>query len=219
MLHLPLDDTFVLSLSVYVFKGKFLGNFNFSHPLSYLKYLLFMMKVDLYQTVYHVQQYSTKRSKIFHTDMRLPGRVNQKATSLLESTENRLKASREPPNQPWKSTSEFVRATSNPMEEEMVTHSSILAWRIPWTEEPGRLQSTGVAKSRPRLSDFTSLSNPNRYNVLYEKLALKSWKKPKSQQIGNVILKDSENSVNRKVTLWPKVNKLWQSYLISLLKH
>ena len=29
----------------------------------------------------------------------------------------------------------------DPLEKEMVTHSSILAWRIPWTEEPGRLQS------------------------------------------------------------------------------
>ena len=30
-----------------------------------------------------------------------------------------------------------------PLEEGMATHSSILAWRIPWTEEPGRLQSIG----------------------------------------------------------------------------
>ena len=30
----------------------------------------------------------------------------------------------------------------DPLEEGMATHSSILAWRIPWTEEPGRLQST-----------------------------------------------------------------------------
>ena len=30
-----------------------------------------------------------------------------------------------------------------PMEEGMATHSNILAWRIPWTEEPGWLQSTG----------------------------------------------------------------------------
>ena len=29
----------------------------------------------------------------------------------------------------------------DPLEEEMVTHSSILTWEIPWTEEPGRLQS------------------------------------------------------------------------------
>ena len=29
----------------------------------------------------------------------------------------------------------------DPLEEEMATHSNILAWKIPWTEEPGRLQS------------------------------------------------------------------------------
>ena len=34
-----------------------------------------------------------------------------------------------------------------PPEKEMATHSSILAWEIPWTEEPGRPQSTGVAES------------------------------------------------------------------------
>ena len=34
----------------------------------------------------------------------------------------------------------------NPLEEEMATHSSILTWRIPWTEEPGRLQSMGSQK-------------------------------------------------------------------------
>ena len=31
----------------------------------------------------------------------------------------------------------------DPLEKEMATHSSILAWRIPWTEEPGGIQSTG----------------------------------------------------------------------------
>ena len=31
----------------------------------------------------------------------------------------------------------------DPLENEMATHSSILAWRIPWTEEPGGLQSMG----------------------------------------------------------------------------
>ena len=31
----------------------------------------------------------------------------------------------------------------DPLEEEMATHSSLLAWRIPWTEEPGGLQSRG----------------------------------------------------------------------------
>ena len=37
----------------------------------------------------------------------------------------------------------------------MGPHSSILAWKIPWTEEPGRLQPMGSQKSRTRLSDFT----------------------------------------------------------------
>ena len=40
----------------------------------------------------------------------------------------------------------------DPLEEGMAIHSSILAWRIPCTEESGGLQSTGVAKSRTRLS-------------------------------------------------------------------
>ena len=35
----------------------------------------------------------------------------------------------------------------NPLEKEMATHSSILAWRIPRTEEPGRLQSIGSKES------------------------------------------------------------------------
>ena len=34
----------------------------------------------------------------------------------------------------------------DPLEKEMATHSSILAWKIPWTEEPGRLQSVGLQR-------------------------------------------------------------------------
>ena len=33
-----------------------------------------------------------------------------------------------------------------PLEKEMATHSSILAWKIPWTEEPGRLQSMALQR-------------------------------------------------------------------------
>ena len=36
-----------------------------------------------------------------------------------------------------------VPGSEDPLEEEMATHSSILAWRILWTEQPGGLQSTG----------------------------------------------------------------------------
>jgi len=47
-----------------------------------------------------------------------------------------------------------------PLEEEMARHSGILAWKIPWTEEPGGLQSTvhKVAKSQTRLSTHTYFS-------------------------------------------------------------
>ena len=40
----------------------------------------------------------------------------------------------------------------DPLEKGMATHSSILSWRIPWTEEPGGLQSMGVTKSQTQLS-------------------------------------------------------------------
>ena len=42
------------------------------------------------------------------------------------------------------------------LEKEMATHSSILAWKIPWMEEPGGLTVHGIAKSWTSLSDFTS---------------------------------------------------------------
>ena len=42
----------------------------------------------------------------------------------------------------------------DPLEKEMATHTSTIAWKIPWTEEPGRLQSMG-SQSQTRLSDFT----------------------------------------------------------------
>ena len=45
----------------------------------------------------------------------------------------------------------------DPLEKETATHPSTLAWKIPWIEEPGRLQSTGVTKSQTRLSVYRSV--------------------------------------------------------------
>ena len=42
----------------------------------------------------------------------------------------------------------FLLNNRDPLEEEMATHSSILAWRIPWTEESGKLQSTRSQRVR-----------------------------------------------------------------------
>ena len=44
-------------------------------------------------------------------------------------------------------------AREDPLEEEMATHSSILAWEIPWTEESDRLQFTGSQKHQTQLSN------------------------------------------------------------------
>ena len=49
----------------------------------------------------------------------------------------------------------------DPLEKEMATHSSILAWRIPWTEEPDRLQSTGSQRIGHDWATSLSLSSPN----------------------------------------------------------
>ena len=51
----------------------------------------------------------------------------------------------------------------DPLEKEMATHSSTLAWKIPWTEEPGRLQSM-------RLQSRTWLSNFNNKKMLFKNL-------------------------------------------------
>ena len=50
----------------------------------------------------------------------------------------------------------------DPLGKEMATHSSILAWRIPWTEEPDGLQSMGSKRVR---HDFVAKPSPNTYNT------------------------------------------------------
>jgi len=45
----------------------------------------------------------------------------------------------------WKTWVQFL-CQEDPLEKGMATHSSILAWRIPWREEPGRLQSMGLQR-------------------------------------------------------------------------
>ena len=67
--------------------------------------------------------------------------------SLVAQTVKRLPAT-------WET---WVRSLDgeDPLEKEMATHSSTLAWKIPWTEEPGGLQSVGSQRGLTRLSDFT----------------------------------------------------------------
>ena len=50
----------------------------------------------------------------------------------------------------------FCKSVASELEKEMATHSSILAWRIPWTEEPEGLQSMGSQRVRHNWSDLTA---------------------------------------------------------------
>ena len=66
----------------------------------------------------------------------------------------------------------------------MAPHSSTFAWKIPWTEEPGRLQSMGLL-SRTRLSDFTFTF---RFHALEKEMATHSsvlaWRIPGTGKLG-----------------------------------
>ena len=59
-----------------------------------------------------------------------------------------------PEMQETKETRVHFLSWENPLEEEMATHSNVLDWKIPWTEEPGGLQSMG-SQSRTGLSTHT----------------------------------------------------------------
>ena len=49
----------------------------------------------------------------------------------------------------------------DPLEREMATHSSTLAWKIPWTKEPGRLQSMGLQRVRHDCATSLSYARDN----------------------------------------------------------
>ena len=69
----------------------------------------------------------------------------------------------------------------------MAPHSSTLAWKFPWTEEPGGLQSMGVARSQTRLSDFTFTFH---FHVLKKEMAAHSsvlaWRIPETAELGGL---------------------------------
>ena len=54
----------------------------------------------------------------------------------------------------------------NPLEKEMATHSSILTWRIPWTEEPGRLYSPWGSKEWDTTERLKTLSLDQKETIL-----------------------------------------------------
>ena len=64
----------------------------------------------------------------------------------------------------------------DPLEEGMATHSSVLAWRIPWTEEPGGLQSIVLQRVGHDWSDLACMGSGRNEEVLVKGLKTSSYK-------------------------------------------
>ena len=76
---------------------------------------------------------------VFQTIMkRFSTGLDSYTTSLVAQTVKRLSTMRET----WVQFLDW----EDPLEKEMAIHSSTIAWKIPWTEEPGRLQSIGMQR-------------------------------------------------------------------------
>ena len=65
-----------------------------------------------------------------------------------------------------------IPGQEGPLEEAMATHSSVLAWRIPQTEEPGRLQSAGLQRVRHSYRDWARTHEEPLASVMGQALCL-----------------------------------------------
>jgi len=89
---------------------------------------------------------STSIFKTFRTELNLLNKYIQQVSLMTQSVKNL----------PAKETWPWSLGWEDPREKEMATYSSILAWEIPWTEDPGGLESMGSQKSWTRLGDYTT---------------------------------------------------------------
>ena len=105
-----------------------------------------------------VSKYPRKNHKhrqiIKNWNLKIP-LLSTRASPVTQTVKN-LPACRRPRFYPWIGN----------LEKGMATHSSILAWRIPWTEKPGRLQFMGVAKSRHDWATTTSVYKVHKWSWL-----------------------------------------------------
>ena len=120
----------------------------------------------------------------------------------------------------------------DPLEEGMATHSSILAWRIPWTEEPGGLQSMGSQRVRRGWSDAAHTAKhggrisktwvspcPGRW-LPCDNLAscsLSSWRTALICKLGHVIY--SPSSTNFCCVLWVLCPNIFLNFWLTCIKH
>ena len=75
---------------------------------------------------------------------------------------------------------------ADPLKEGMAAHSSIPAWKIPWREEPGGLQSRGLQRVRHDWSSFTHTHDPDSLVVVCKNTSKKYWSVHVEDCIGDV---------------------------------
>ena len=93
--------------------------------------------------------------RLFGEWARRPCRWRKFPISWLSETSLMAQQVKNPPaRQEAEKTQVLILGWEDSLEEGVATHSSILAWRMPWTEEPGRLQSMGSQRARHDWSDL-----------------------------------------------------------------
>ena len=101
---------------------------------------------------------------------------------------------------PSNQTRGFIFPSDGSLEKAMATHSSTLAWKLPWMEEPGRLRSMG-SLSQTRLTDFTLTFH---FHALEKEMAIHSsvlaWRIPGMGEPGGLPSMGSQESDTTEVT-------------------
>ena len=106
----------------------------------------------------------------------------------------------------------------DPLEQELASHSSILAWEIPWTERPGELQSMGSQRvwhdwAPPKKELFPAIPSDFFYGQILL-LILKMWDVPQSM-IGKATFLGLFSPASSKTRIWSDLNQgLWSQRMI-----
>ena len=113
-------------------------------------------------TLKSLLQHHSSKASILRRSAFFIVQLSHPLTSLVAQTVNRLSTMRETrvPSLGWQ----------DPLEKEMAIHSSTIAWKIPWTEEPGRLQSMGSQRVGHDWATSRSCSHSHIHTWLLEKL-------------------------------------------------
>ena len=103
-----------------------------------------------------------------------------------------------------------ILGQEDPLEEEMTTHSSILAWKIPWTEEPSRLQFMESQKVGSDLTystqDIYIYINNNTYIYIYNKIHTYIYKNNRTKKMGNELILTKWSSTSSSLTVTHTTN-------------